>query len=82
MNFSTTRPKDHIQNMATVSSGVCNEVNVGEKLQTADADRLNSSVHNHYQHHISPGAEKAVVRKLDFRVPTLLGALCEFLYGL
>lgn len=79
MNFSTTRPKDHIQDMATISSGVGKEVNMGEKLQTADADILDSSVHDYYQHHVSPGAEKAVVRKLDFRVPTLLGALCQFL---
>ena len=29
-------------------------------------------------HHVNPEIEKAVVRKLDWRVPPLLGALCTF----
>lgn len=28
--------------------------------------------------HIDPNVERAVVRKLDWRVPTLLGVLCRF----
>ena len=29
-----------------------------------------------HHHHIHPDAERAVVRKLDWRVPPLVGALC------
>lgn len=29
-------------------------------------------------HHVDPAIEKAVVRKLDWRLPPLLGALCMF----
>jgi len=29
-------------------------------------------------HHVDPAIEKAVVRKLDWRVPPLLGSLCMY----
>ncbi len=31
-----------------------------------------------HHHHVDPEAEKRVVRKLDWRVPTLVSALCTF----
>lgn len=29
------------------------------------------------QHHLDPDAERAVVRKMDWRIPPLVGALCR-----
>lgn len=53
------------------------------EITVIDEEKAHGELHENgtpttSSHHVNPEIEKAVVRKLDWRVPPLLGALCMF----
>ena len=70
--FERTAPAtvtDHVEE----SDGITSMVDAEKAVAGIPGD-TNAPEH---QHHVHPDAERAVVRKMDWRIPPLVGALCR-----
>jgi hypothetical protein len=75
-NASENQTKDAIEQAPSVDTEKQNAVQQHEDNDTALPAMPEAVIH------IDPVVERRVVRKLDLRVPTLMGFLCEFSSGL
>jgi hypothetical protein len=71
-NASENQTKDAIEQVPSVDTEKQNAVHQDEDNDTALPAMPEAAIY------IDPAVERRVLRKLDLRVPTLMGFLCEF----